>query len=163
VRVAAVALARLTLETTAVLMLLGQGRFLMGLSALLVGVAALTSYGGALLFGLTGAAAGGLVAYYVEAVFSFRRISRLTRLGIGELQDWRTLGGVLFASVGAAAVSWWAILSLEQALAGWGALAFGTGVFAAGYWAILELMGYGWLLRTLVGPTARHFSGEGSS
>jgi O-antigen/teichoic acid export membrane protein len=150
-RVYVVALARLVLETTGILMLLQQGRFIMTVSSCVLVVAGVCSYLGARVFGLAGAALGGLVAYYVEAAFSFRRISRLTGIPVRGLQDWPGLAAVLGASVVAAAASAATLQGTSAQLGRFGGLGLSAGAMVLTYAGALELLGYGWISRAALG------------
>jgi len=56
------------------------------------------SYGGALVWGLPGAALGSVTAVFVERAISLARISRLVGIPVSRLQDWATLAGLLVAA-----------------------------------------------------------------
>ena len=150
-RIYVVAIARVLLDTTGVLMLLRQGRFIMGVSAFVLVLAAGTSYLGARLFGLPGAALGGLVAFYVEAAFSLRRIARLTGHTIGELQEWRGLASVLTAAVTAAAASHWALRATTSHAGAGAGMLVSAATMVGVYWVLLLLAGYGWMPHALLG------------
>jgi O-antigen/teichoic acid export membrane protein len=161
-RIYVLALARLVLETTGVLMVLRQGRYIMTISAAALVVAATCSYLGARAFGVSGAALGGLVAYYVEAGFSLRRISQLTQLPLRRLQNWPALAVVLGSAAVAAAVSRIDVFA-ERALPTtiWALSLRGLAMVGV-YWTCLELAGYGWIPKGLFGRGRWGPAGPGS-
>jgi hypothetical protein len=91
------------------------------------------------------------VAYYVEAAFSFRRISRLTGIPVRGLQDWPGLAAVLGASVVAAAASAATLQGTSAQLGRFGGLGLSAGAMVLTYAGALELLGYGWISRAALG------------
>jgi hypothetical protein len=97
---------------------------------LLVSVAG--SIAGALAFGLTGAAAGSVIAIFIERTVTLRRVSRLTGIGLRELQSWRSLGW----SLGSAALAGGAAWSLAPQGNAFARLFAGLAILAAVYGAL---------------------------
>jgi O-antigen/teichoic acid export membrane protein len=101
-----VGLAALVVELGSVMMLLRQGAFTMqvGLIVLILSVA--VSWASAHTFGLAGAAAGSVIAIYIDLVITLRRISVRTGIALRRLQDWRLLGRLMLFAALAAVVAW---------------------------------------------------------
>lgn len=103
-RVYVAGMAVLVIEVASVLLLLRQGRYALVMSAGTLVLSVAASWLAAQRFGLAGAAAGSVLALYVDRVLTLRRLSRLSGLTVGQLQDWAglfravalaALGGVL--------------------------------------------------------------------
>jgi O-antigen/teichoic acid export membrane protein len=92
-------------ELVSVLFVLKQGGFAARVNGLVLAVALPVSYLGALEVGLVGAAAGSVIALYLERAISLGRIARLTATPVSRLQDWSTLVGLAGAAALAAAVA----------------------------------------------------------
>jgi O-antigen/teichoic acid export membrane protein len=108
-RVYIIGLAALVVELASIMMLLRQGGFTMrlGLFALILSVA--LSWFLAHLFGLAGAAAGSVTAIYIDLIATLRCISLRTGIPLRRLQDWRSLGLLMFFASLAAALAWWMV------------------------------------------------------
>jgi O-antigen/teichoic acid export membrane protein len=104
-RVYIVGLIALVVELASVVLLLRQGPFAMRLNALTLGVTIAISWGGALHFGLPGAALGSVSAIYLDRVVTLMRIAAQTGIPLRRLQDWRSLGLLLLLSIAAGAVA----------------------------------------------------------
>jgi O-antigen/teichoic acid export membrane protein len=93
-----VALVAFVVELNSILLLLKQGPFAARVNAAVLLLALPLSYGGALVWGLPGAALGSVTAVFVERAISLARISRLVGIPVSRLQDWATLAGLLVAA-----------------------------------------------------------------
>jgi peptidoglycan biosynthesis protein MviN/MurJ (putative lipid II flippase) len=116
-----------------------QGPYCAKINGLVLFVAIPLSLFGAMRWGLPGAAAGSVAAIYVERYVSLRRISALTATPMRDLQDWKTLAGLLAAAAIAAAVA-----GVAMHFTHWNAfatLAVGGAVVAATYPLALYLTG----------------------
>lgn len=99
-------LAALIVELASVVLLLRQGPFMLRLNLILLVLSVAASYIGAREFGLPGAAAGFLVAAYLNPIITLRRISLITGMPLRRLQDWGALAQLaLFTLIAAAAAS----------------------------------------------------------
>jgi hypothetical protein len=128
-------------------MLLRQGVFTMrlGLAVLILSVA--ISWFAAQPFGLAGAAAGSVIAIYIDLIATLRRIGLRTGVPIRRLQDWGALGlSVLFAAL-AAALAWGMVGSYFFSGGPLLHLAAGGALLAVAYAMMQALfgMGRGWL------------------
>jgi O-antigen/teichoic acid export membrane protein len=117
-RVYVLGMAAMVIEVGSVLLLLRQGRYALGVNTLALAISALVSLWAAGKIGLAGAAAGSVVAVYVERCLTVRRIVAATGLRLRELQDWPALARALGASVLAAAL---AVIAVELLLPAAGA------------------------------------------
>jgi O-antigen/teichoic acid export membrane protein len=110
-------------ELVSVLFVLKQGGFAARVNGVVLAIGLPLSYLGAVEIGLVGAAAGSVVALYLERAISLRRIARLTHTPISRLQDWGTLLGLagaaaLAAAVAGAALYWSEWTSFTRLMAG---------------------------------------------
>jgi hypothetical protein len=90
-------------------LILREGAFALRVAALVLPVAVAVSWTAAQLVGLAGAAAGSVVAIYLDRVFMVRRVSRHTGIPVRELQDWAGLARSLGSAAFAAALGWAAV------------------------------------------------------
>ncbi|OGA33273.1 MAG: hypothetical protein A3G80_07465 [Betaproteobacteria bacterium RIFCSPLOWO2_12_FULL_62_13b] len=93
-----VALLVFVVELQSVMLLLREGAFQARLNVLNLCVSVALSLSGALAWGLPGAALGSVAASYVDRIAVLVRISRITGVPVGRLQDWGQLAGVLAAA-----------------------------------------------------------------
>lgn len=146
-RVYVVGLAALVLELASLTMLLRQVVFVMALNAILLAPAVALDWFAATHFGLAGAAAGSVLAVYLDRAVTLRRVARCARVPLRRLQDWRALGELaLFAALAAVP----ARVAADHFLRAGGALvrvAAGGLVFAGAYGGLLWWLGPGreWL------------------
>jgi O-antigen/teichoic acid export membrane protein len=105
-------MAPMVLEIGSVVLLLRDGRFALALSALCLSVSAIVSWFGAQHLGLAGAAAGSVLAVYLDRAVMLRRVSRLTAIPVRYLQEWRALTVALALAVLAAGLAWLAAAQL---------------------------------------------------
>ena len=138
-RVYVVALVAFVIELNSIMLLLKQGGFAARVNAAALVLSVAMSYGGALAWGLPGAAIGSVAMIYVERGVSLARISRLTGFGISKLQDWNRLGAILAASAAAAALA--ALLTHAWTLAPIASLFAGALAMALAYPAAVCLFG----------------------
>ena len=96
----------MVIEVSSVLQLLRQGVYAMKVYAGVLVVSVAGSIAGALTFGLTGAAAGSVIAVFIERAVTLRRVSRLTGITLRALQSWRSLGWSLGSAAVAGATAW---------------------------------------------------------
>jgi O-antigen/teichoic acid export membrane protein len=106
IRVYVVAMALRVIEVASLLLLLGLGPFAVKVNALSLVVSALVSWFAALQFGLAGAAAGGLVATYLDRALLLRRISACSGIPLAQLQNWRGLAHSMALATLAGILAW---------------------------------------------------------
>jgi len=107
-RVYLLGMAAMVIEVGSMVLLLRQGAYSLRITGLALVVSVATSWLAAQRFGLTGAAAGSVLALYLDRALMLRRVSRLTGIGLAQLQDWRTLA-LAAAFAGIAVVLAWAV------------------------------------------------------
>ena len=114
-----VGFAALAIEVGSVIGLLRQGTYALLVNTVVLAFAVAVSWLAAGAVGLVGAAAGSVVAIYLDRVVTFRRVARLTGSRFAELQDWRGLAIALGYAAVSAAVIWTSIrmISLETPFA----------------------------------------------
>jgi O-antigen/teichoic acid export membrane protein len=113
-RVYIAGMAALVVEVGSVVLLLRQGAFAMRLGALCLVVSVAVSWLGASHVGLAGAAAGSVLAVYLDRVVMLRRISRMTGLSVRRMQEWGWLSGSLVLAAAAAGAAWTAAGQLDE-------------------------------------------------
>lgn len=139
-RLNCLALLGVAVEVSTLTVVLGQGRFLLGVDAVLLPASVAAGVIGAGLWGLPGAAMGNLVTLFAGNAFSFWRVSRVTGTPLRRLQRWGALLRIFVAASAAAAA---AALVDHAALVAAPlpeALLIGA-VFAVLYLAMLKLAG----------------------
>jgi len=77
-------------------------------------VSVAVSWLGASHVGLAGAAAGSVLAVFLDRAAMLRRISRLTGLSVRRMQEWRWLSGSLVLAAAAAWAAWAAAEQLHE-------------------------------------------------
>jgi O-antigen/teichoic acid export membrane protein len=105
-RVYITGMAAMVVEMGSIVLILREGAFAMRVAALALPVSAAVSWSAAHHFGLAGAAAGSVVAIYLDRIFMVRRVSRHTGIPVRELQDWTALARTLGSAALAAALAW---------------------------------------------------------
>ena len=105
-RVYIVGLLPLVVELASIMLLLRQGPFVMNVNLVALLLAVPISWIAAQYFGLSGAAAGTVIAIYLDRLATLHRIARLTGVPMHRLQDWRTLGMLTLIAAVAAALAW---------------------------------------------------------
>lgn len=101
-RINCLALLGVAVEVSTLTVVLNQGRFLLGVDALLLAVSIGAGFAGASLWGLPGAALGNVVTLAAGNAFSFWRVARVTGVPLRRLQQWGTLLRILGATLIAA-------------------------------------------------------------
>ena len=117
-------------EMGSLVMLLRQGTYALGVTAVTLAVSVTVSWTAAHFVGLPGAAAGSVLALYLDRVLVLRRVARQTGVRLRELQDWRTLATQLAFAVVSALLAWFAAERLAAAAAPLVRVAIGAAVFA---------------------------------
>jgi len=106
VRLYAFGQAALVVEVGSLVLLLRQGGFVLWVTGLALGFSVAVSWFGAHHFGLAGAAAGSVLAIYLDRALTLRRIARLTGTRFAELQDWGGLARTFVLAALSAALAW---------------------------------------------------------
>ena len=96
----------MVVEIGSLVLLLRQGAFALKLTAVTLGISVAVSWGAAHYVGLAGAAAGSVLAIYLDRVLLLRRISRVTGIAVRDLQDWGAILRPLALAAGCAALAW---------------------------------------------------------
>lgn len=102
----------LVVEVGSVMLLLRQGPFALGVNAVALALSVAAGWVLAGSIGLAGAAAGSVMAIYLERTFTLRRIAARAGIRIRELQDWRALATVLGYAAASSALLWTAVHTL---------------------------------------------------
>jgi hypothetical protein len=87
-------------------MLLRQGTYALGVTGFTLAVSVAVSWTAAHFFGLPGAAAGSVLALYLDRVLLLRRVAWHTGIALRRLQDWRTLATHLAVAASSGAAAW---------------------------------------------------------
>ncbi len=124
------------IEVASVLLMLGLGRYAVRVNALSLTLSVTVSWCGAQVFGLPGAAAGSVLAAYVDRTLLLRYIAARSGIRVGQLQDWRTIGKFTTFAVLCAILAWGTVYVLARESGPLARLAIGTAVFAAAYGAL---------------------------
>jgi O-antigen/teichoic acid export membrane protein len=138
-RVYLLGLALAVIEVHSVVLILRQGAFAIAVNCLMLAVSVLASLAMASRFGLAGAAAGSVFAFYIDRALTLRRIARTTGVPFRKLQRW---GGLALALGYAALVAGLAFACARLGLARLpplGQLVAGGTVLAIGYLLVLRL------------------------
>lgn len=123
----------MAIETTSMVLLLRRGGFNLGLTVFTLVLSVALSWTAALRFGLAGAAAGSVIAVYVDRIVLLAYLARHTAIPLARLQDWRGLSVALGFAAATGALAW---ASVERLAADAGLpvrLMTGAGVFAVAY------------------------------
>jgi O-antigen/teichoic acid export membrane protein len=132
-RVYILGMAAMVVEIGSIVLLLRDGGFALRVSALALAVSVATSWGAAHQIGLAGAAAGSVVAIYLDRVFMLRRVAKKTGIRVVELQDWRALCYTLATSVVAAGLAWVLVEKFASGKSGFYQLFLGATVLGTSY------------------------------
>ncbi len=153
VRIYALNMLVMSVELATVLLIYEQGRFVMTVSAIVLVFASLLSYAGALTFGLPGVAVGGLVGTLVARSLNFGRAAKVLGIQFRELQDWPTLGKLLFCAViaGAAAAGVNELLPGASGLERLIQLVVGAGILGSIYLLLIAPLGIAWVPLAMLG------------
>lgn len=138
-RVYILAFGLMVVEVGSIMLLLAQGFFAIRLNICLLALGVTVSWLGARHFGLPGAAAGSVLAIYLDRAATLTRIARLTGIPFTKLQDWRGLGLALGYALVSALVAWGVT---ERYFYGEGAIVrlVAGGAVLAGAYALLLLV-----------------------
>jgi O-antigen/teichoic acid export membrane protein len=139
-----------SIEVAWIMVAMRQGRFMMINDAIALPISIAAAYLGAKVFGLPGAAAGGIAGVVAAQIILYRRCSKLTGLPLSGIQDWPGLARIALASVLAALVSFgtrW--LGLQVPL--FFQLLVAGLVFVATYLSVLRLLGSAATIRAVLG------------
>ena len=104
----------MVVEVGSIVLLLRQGPFALRITALALAVSIPLSWSAAHYVGLAGAAAGSVVAVYLDRVLLLRRIARHTGIALRDLQDWRALVRTALIAAACGLLAW---LATRQFLA----------------------------------------------
>lgn len=138
-RVYIVGLLALIVELASITLLLRRGPFVVGVNIAALVLAVPVSWFAAQHYGLAGAAAGSVIAIYLDRLATLWYIARLSGVPMRRLQDWRTLGTLLLYAALAAALAWWVGTLYFAASAPLVRLLFGGVTLALAYLALLGL------------------------
>ena len=105
VRIYLLVMAIESMDIAMILMAMRQGRFLMIVDAIALPVAIGSAFLGAHLFGMIGAAAGGVVGALSAQMIIYPKYGELSETRFGMIQDWSAIGRVVLASAAACAAS----------------------------------------------------------
>ena len=141
----------LGVEISTVLIVFSQGKYVMKVSAALVLFSIIGSYSGAILFGLNGAVLGSVISLYIGSFMSFWRATRLMKVTISSIQDWKGLFVLAFSAILAALTAYWInnelIMGSNELLQ----LLIGITVITCIFICLIILLGYGWLIGAYTG------------
>ena len=120
-------------EVGSIVLMLRQGAFAIAVNCLMLLLSVLASAAFASHVGLAGAAAGSVLAIWVDRALTLRRISRHTGVPVADLQDWRGLALALGYGVVVSACAWTLVRTEFAATHALVQLVIGGSVLAAGY------------------------------
>jgi O-antigen/teichoic acid export membrane protein len=106
IRLYVVGMAAMVVEMGSLVMLLRQGSYALVVTALALAVSVAVSWSAAQHLGLVGAAAGSVLAVFLDRALMLRRVSQQTGIALRKLQDWRSLGNALALAAVSAALAW---------------------------------------------------------
>jgi O-antigen/teichoic acid export membrane protein len=133
IRAYVVGMLPMAIETASLVLLLRRGKFTLRVTVFTLALSVALSWSAALHLGLAGAAAGSVVAVYLDRVLVLSHLSRHTGIALRRLQHWRELITALAFAAATAALAWGFV---ERIFAGSGPLArlaLGAAVFAVAY------------------------------
>ena len=105
-RVYIVGMAAMVIEVGSIVLLLRQGPYALRVTAIALCISASASWAGAHYVGLTGAAAGSVLAIYFDRALLLTRVARHTGIGLARLQHWRELAWAFGSAALAGALAW---------------------------------------------------------
>jgi O-antigen/teichoic acid export membrane protein len=123
----------MAIETASLVLLLRRGKFTLRITCFTLALSVALSWSAALQFGLAGAAAGSVVAVYVDRVVLLRHFSRHTGIALAKLQDWRSLIAAAGFAAATAALAWFTVERFFPEAGPPARLAAGAAVFAVAY------------------------------
>lgn len=148
-RVYVLGMVALSVELNNVMLLLKEGSFASRINFVTLCICIVASFAFAKLFGLAGAAAGSVLAIYVERLITLRRMGARLSLPMAALQDWSALGRTLLAASIAAAAAWAATMAIPSGLPLVVRLGLAGGMLAVAYLPMLWALGMWTTLREL--------------
>jgi O-antigen/teichoic acid export membrane protein len=137
-RVYIVGMLAMVVEIGSLVLLLRQGPYALKVSALMLAFSVGVSFTAAQQLGLAGAAAGSVIAIYLDRVLMLMRISRLAGVTLRRLQDWPSLFWALVSAAVSGAAAWAFVEHLVVASGALARAAIGGSVLITLY-AILNL------------------------
>lgn len=132
-RVYIAGLVLMVIEVGSIILLLRQGAFSLKVGMAALAISVLVSWIAASHIGLAGAAAGSVLALYIDRVLTLRRISSQTGVPIARLQRWSHLSWLLLVAVLAGLVARLAVENWADALPALARMAIGGVVLSAIY------------------------------
>jgi O-antigen/teichoic acid export membrane protein len=135
-RVYIVAMAAMVIEMGSIVLLLRDGSFALRITGAALVLSVAVSWSAAHAVGLPGAAAGSVLAIYLERAVMLRRISRQIAIPFSRVQDWRALGWALASAAAAAALAALAVHRFLEIDAPLARVAVGSAILAAAYAAL---------------------------
>jgi O-antigen/teichoic acid export membrane protein len=136
-RLYALGMTLLAIEVGSLLLLLRQGPYAIGVNALALALSAAASLAGALTFGLPGAAAGSMLALFLDRAMTLRRIASKTGVPLSRVQDWKGLARTALIAAFGALLAWGVTHAFFAHAAPLARLAAGAVVLAAVYWLFI--------------------------
>lgn len=106
IRLYVLGMAAMVVEMGSLVMLLRQGTYALAVTALALAFSVAVSWSAAQHFGLVGAAAGSVLAVFLDRALMLRRVSQQTGIALRRLQDWSSLGKALALAAVSAALAW---------------------------------------------------------
>jgi O-antigen/teichoic acid export membrane protein len=137
-RVYVLGMLAMVVEIGSIVLLLRQGAFALKVSLVMLALSVAVSLAAAQHVGLAGAAAGSVLAIYLDRILMLRRISRLTGLSLRRMQDWRSLVRALVCAALSGAAAWIFIGKAMPASGAFARAAVGGAVLLLAY-AVLNL------------------------
>ena len=138
-RVYIIGLLALIVELASITLLLRQGPFVVRVNIAALVIAIPVSWLAARHYGLAGAAAGSVIAIYLDRLVTLKHISRLSGVPLRRLQDWNALGTLLVYSMLSAALAWWVTASYFPEPAPFIRLVVGGSTLGAAYLLLLNI------------------------
>jgi O-antigen/teichoic acid export membrane protein len=132
----------MAIETGSMVLLLRRGTFTLRLTAFTLALSIALSWTAALHVGLAGAAAGSVLAVYVDRVVLLRHLSRHTGIALRRLQHWRALLTALTFAAATAALAWVIVGRIFADSGPLARLVAGGAVFALAYAAAYLRQGF---------------------
>ncbi|MGQ0654109.1 MAG: oligosaccharide flippase family protein [Betaproteobacteria bacterium] len=132
-RVYVVALVLMVIEVGSIILLLRQGPFTLGVNLFALALSVAVSWLAASHVGLAGAAAGSVVALYIDRAITLRRIAAQTGVPVARLQHWGSLAWLLVVTALASLIARLAVDTWAGALPLLARIAIGGAILSAIY------------------------------
>jgi len=126
----------MAIEMGSLVLLLRRGTYALGVTAFALVLSVALSWSAAHHFGLAGAAAGSVLAVYVDRMLMLRHVSRHTGIALRKLQDWAALASALAFAAATAALAWIVVARLFADSGALARLAAGGALFVLAYASI---------------------------